>query len=110
MKLNPQWRGVALMAGALLLPLTAAAAPLEIPTTKTVTVKYRPSSASKPDGASQLYGTLQSAAAYACRLPGESALLADAAYQQCAATALDSAVKKVSIPAVLQLHLKNPKR
>lgn len=111
MKLNPQWRGVALLAGTLLLPLSAAATiPADGLLSSTVTVKYDPSRASTTDGASRLYGSLQSAAARVCRDADTRGLTLDFSYYQCTSSALDDAVRKLDIPAISELHSQRVKR
>lgn len=79
-------------------------------TTRTETVKYRPSQLATEEGAAGLYQSLQRAAERVCAdSPTEmQSLKADPAYASCVRGALDEAVQKVGVPLVTVFHRAAP--
>jgi UrcA family protein len=75
----------------------------EAAVTRTESVKFKPSEVSTAEGASALYRQLREAAARVCT--EEAAFAFDVhGYETCVVDALNTAVKRVSIPLVSTLH------
>ncbi|MEJ0100149.1 MAG: UrcA family protein [Pseudomonadota bacterium] len=102
-------RNVALLAGAALFSIGAMAAPLDLPVTKTETVKYSVPDAATVDGATALYHKLQETAARVCgdaELAAGDSFAADS-YSSCFTNALGKAVQQVGIPMVSAMHMQS---
>jgi UrcA family protein len=101
--------GLALLAGAVLLPTGAWSMPPagDAVVTRAITVKYAPGDAATAEGAAKLYRKLRMAASRACSdPPGGASRFATLGtdYAVCVQAALGKAVQDVGSPLVLALH------
>lgn len=102
-----KFRGAALIAGAMISLGAMAQTPDGDVQVNTQTVKFNRSDATTPNGAADLYQSLNQAAAHVCIDTHEPATLQSASYSECRDAALAKAVDEVRIDAVSALHQKS---
>jgi UrcA family protein len=105
MEISRNPRVLALLAGAVLLPASALASPVQEDVVRSETVKYRPAAASTADGAKKLYGQLEAAALRVCAV--DRPMRPYFAERACVDKALDKAVADVGSFYLTAVHLKH---